>query len=163
MDPEKDHIVAGVCERWFIVVVCVFKWREKGAHIEGRGGGIIDGVLHYHSELGRRWASQDSREYRSKYLKQLGMGVKRRWGSESLAHYEWGDLLYPEKGEELREQEQALHNLACDRGLWTASSEAHGPVFVQTGGTHQSERGTESVRPHRSLHHHGISWLKIRE
>ena len=70
-------------------------------------------------------------------------------GSEPLAHDEWGGLLpyvgryslRPGDGTESPQQGQALHDLVRDQRLLPASSEAHGPVSGQTGGTHQSELG----------------------
>ena len=81
-------------------------------------------------------------------------------GSEPLAHDEWGGLLpyvrrnslRPGDGAESPRQGQALHDLVRDQRMRPASSEAHGQVSDQTGGTHQSELGAErgSLRRHRA-------------
>ena len=81
-------------------------------------------------------------------------------GSEPLAHYEWEGLLpyigrhslRPGDAAETPRQEQAWHDLVRDLRLNPASSEAHGPASGQTGGTHQSEIGTECESLRR---HHG--------
>ena len=61
--------------------------------------------------------------------------------------------LRPENGAELPRQFQSRHNLVCDQRLSTAKPESQGPVFVGTGGTHQSGLGTEGVRLLWSRHH----------
>ena len=90
-------------------------------------------------------------------------------GSEPLAHDWWGGhlpyvgrhSLRSGDGAESLRQGQALHDLVRDQGLLAASSEAHCPVFGQTGGTHQCELGAE--RESLRCLHGGIIRAKIHE
>ena len=78
-----------------------------------------------------------------------------------LIPYNGRHALRPGDGAESQRQEWALHDLVRDQRLRPASSEAHGPVSGQTGGTHQSELGTERESLRR--HHGGIVQAQIHE
>jgi len=78
-----------------------------------------------------------------------------------LLPYSGRHALRPGDGAESPRQERALHDLVRDQRLRPASSEAHGPVSGQTGGTHQSELGAECESPRR--HHGGIVRAQIHE
>ena len=79
----------------------------------------------------------------------------------SLLPYVGRHSLRPGDGAESPRQGQALHDLVRDQRLLPASSEAHGPKSGQTGGTHQSELGTERESLRRP--HGGIVRAKIHE
>ena len=78
-----------------------------------------------------------------------------------LLPYNGRHALRPGDGAESPRQERALHDLVRDQRLRPASSDTHGPVSGQTGGTHQSELGAE--RESLGRHHGGIVRAQIHE
>ena len=92
-------------------------------------------------------------------------------GSEQLAHDEWegSSSLFRKAFSASRKwcgitaAGQSRHDLECDQRLSAARPESQGPMFDETGGTHQSGLGTEGVRLLWSLHHHCCHQEGVRE
>ena len=82
-------------------------------------------------------------------------------GRRSRLPYVGRHSLRPGDGAESPRQGQTLHDLVRGQLLLATSSEGHCPVSGQTGGTHQSELGSERESLRRP--HGGIVRARIRE